>query len=266
MRRSVLVVLVALAVLLGSAAVATAAPKPAYKVTLTTKSVSEAGRFIVVSGKVTGPKAAGKTVTIQRRYVDGPWITVTAATIKKNGRYSARVETPRGGTTSFRALKGKSSARKAGVSAVRSLKVYEWLYLANQGASVEGNVLMPAWGTIGPTTYKRSMYASGTEAIISWKLGNLCTTFTARAEYSIGGGDAADMAVVLNRAPKGGGPAVQTEHDVSTAGPVSINTSVASAYTLIVDFAAMEGSHTLTLGDPRVYCNADHLPSYDNND
>jgi hypothetical protein len=80
----------------------------------TTSSV--AGRFITGAGKVTGPKAAGRTVTIQRKYVDGGPVSVAFPTIRNKGKFSARVELPQGGTTSFRALKAsRRHARRVSV-------------------------------------------------------------------------------------------------------------------------------------------------------
>src|SRR4051794_17282686 len=105
MRKALIVTISVLSLVLTLTAVASASTKPAYKVSLVPNvSASSAGRFIIVSGKVTGPGAIGRNVTIQRHYVGGPWVTVAFATVKRSGRFAARVETPRGGTTTFRAF------------------------------------------------------------------------------------------------------------------------------------------------------------------
>jgi hypothetical protein len=253
MRKAVLVLLSTLALVLGLTVSAGAAAKPAYKVTLKTSvATSTAERFITVSGKVTGPKATGKTVTIQRHYVGGPWITVATATVRSNGKYSARVETPRGGTTSFRALKGKSSVRKAGVSAARSIPVYEWLDLAKQSGLHDTDVLPGVAETVGGKTYSSiDLYG---DAGVGYKLGGLCTKLTTIAAYSGPAGPTQSIDLHL------------VSSVVSTGTPVTVQTSLVGTRRLDIETSNFDANHKLVLANPRVYCNASILPSWDLNE
>jgi hypothetical protein len=262
MRKVLVVLLTTFSLILGFAALANAAAKPAYRVTLKTSTTSSvAGKFITVAGKVTGPKAAGKTVTIQRRYVDGGWVSVAFATVKNNGKFSARVETPRGGTTSFRAIKPKSSVRKAGVSATRSTKVFEWLYLANQGATVEfGSVNMPQEVRVGGKSEPRSITAPDGDAVFGYKLGGLCTTLSTVALYDHhGGADPDTMTLSVRRVSTS---FVNSQSDVvlSLGIPKTITSSVVGTRSLAFVLTSVDAANLAALATPRVYCNADYLP------
>jgi hypothetical protein len=264
MRKAVLVLLSALALVLGLAVSAGAAAKPAYKVTLKTSvAKSTAERFITVSGKVTGPKAAGKSVTIQRHYVGGPWITVASATIRSNGKYAARVETPRGGTTSFRALKPKSSARKAGVSATRSIPVYEWLNLASQ-SSLHDTFVQPGIAeTLGGKTAPSIIIWGNTD--LQFKLGGLCTTVTTGADYQDSG---ATESVDLNfyKWPTNGGSSTQTSAVVTKGTPATVTTSLVGQRVLGIEATNFDSGFKLVIFNPRVLCNASSLPAWTENE
>ena len=267
MRKTVLVVLAAFSVIVSVMALpSSAAAKPAYKVSLTTSvTKSTAGKFIIVSGKVTGPKAAGRNVVIQREYDGKPWVTVAVAKIKPNGKYSARVETPRGGTTAFRVLKAKSSVRKAGVSPIKAIPVYEWLYLANQGYTLDnGSVSTPISEDIGDKLYDRSMTFNDGDTEVGYLLKNLCTTFSTVAFYRTPGvGPQDQMSVGLLRYPFTGPPTL-TSTAVTTEFPVTVSSSLVGTERLSIDLTSLDASNFMTLGNPRVYCNADHLPSGSN--
>lgn len=270
MRKTLLTALSALALLAGSAAVtgsADAAAKPAYKVTLSTSvAKSEAGRFITVAGKVTGPKAAGKTVLIQRHYVGTGWVNVTTAVIKKSGRYAARVETPRGGTTSFRAVKARSSVRKAGASPQRSIPVYEWLYLSHQNGLYDG-VTPGVEDTINGKSYPRSLSFGNSNPEVTYKFGKLCTKVSTIALYRFSGSDdpGAQMNLALISTPESG-PSVPVSTVLNSGTAVPLTVSSATAKYFAIQTANMDSSYFLTLGDPRAYCNADRLPSWGNGD
>jgi hypothetical protein len=268
MRKVMLVVLSVLSLVLGSAAIADAAAKPAYKVSLVTSvATSTGGGFITVSGKVTGPKAAGKTVTIQRHYVGGPWVTVATATINSHGRYKARVETPRGGTTSFRALKAKSSVRKAGVSPTRSLPVFEWLYLANQPAKAQTNDYQSglSW-LINGKTYARTVIFTSDNSLI-YKLGGLCTRLSTVADYQYTSSPPPPASVdfAIGVLPFSG-PPVTNSTQVATGAAKSFNVSLTGGRLLQLAVSNFDSSYGLVLGDPQVYCNADQLPSWNKSD
>jgi len=266
MRKTLLVVLTTFALVLGFVGVAGAAsPTKAYKVTIkTSTTASEAGKFITVSGKVSGPKSAGKTVKIQRQYAGGAWVTVATAKASKKGKYSARVETPRGGTTSFRAVKAKSSVRKAGVSPTAALPVYEWLYLASQGASIQGDVLEGNEMLINGTLFKRSIAFYDGDAQLTYKLAGLCTKFTSRVGYRFSGdlGTPDGLNAVVTRLQLSGPAVAPTSTPVATGQAVTLNSTLTNTRFLQLELDSVETDYVAALGDPKVYCNASYLPSF----
>jgi hypothetical protein len=260
--KTVLVLVSVLALVLGTTALADAA-KPAYKVTLRTGAASSvADRFIAVSGKVVGPKAVGRTVTIQRKYVGGSWVTVTTATIRRNGTYAARVETPRGGTTSFRAVKARSSVRSGAVSAARSVPVYRWLYLSDQPGETS-NAIRGVDETIGGKHYPHSIEYFG-DGYMEFKLAKLCTRLTTLAAYlpNTTGAPAADATFELGTFQ----PSSSTGTTVTTGTPVPINVAEVGTMFGFLDVNDTEGGYHFVLGDPKVYCNADVLPTWQNSE
>lgn len=263
MRKVLVILLITFSLVLSAAPFASAA-LPAYKVSMTVnKTVSEAGKFVIVSGKVVGPRAAGRNVTIQRRYVGGAWTTVAFATVKSTGKYSARVETPRGGTTSFRVIKPRSAVRKAGVSPTRSLPVYEWLYLANQGVDIQiGPVVAPIELKLtSETIYKRSIAFYEGDSRLLYKLAGKCTKFTTFAGYR-----SSDPAVDTMSVNVGNGLGSSVGYPVNLGTTITINTSTVGLNYLALELDGVDSTYVAGLGNPRVYCNADHLASYDTTD
>lgn len=267
MRKAAVVVLSVLALVLGTTSLAGAA-KPAYQVSLRTSvSSSTADHFITVSGKVVGPKAIGKTVTIQRKYVGGSWVTVATALVRSHGNYSARVETPHGGTTSFRAIKGRSSLRSAGVSPTRSIPVYKWLYLAAQPVLQGGSYTPGVDTTVAGKHYTHAIVVSSSNGF-SYKPGKLCTTLRTDAVYVDNSSPSVASSIDFNIAKYDGvsAPDTVTTHLNAGDAPTTIGTSIAGQKFLTLSATGYTGGYTLYLGDPKVYCNADSLPSWTNSD
>lgn len=263
MRKAVVVLLSVLALVLGLTSYADAAKAP-YKVSLVTSvAKSSAGSFIAVYGHVTGPKAAGKSVTIQRHYAGGPWVTVATATVNSHGGYRARVETPRGGTTSFRAIKGRSSVRSAGVSPTRSIPVYEWLDLASQSVYANNtqyrtNVVWPIDGT----TYSHTLIFIA-DSNVDYKLGGLCTTLKTIGDYQYSSSPEPDASVDLSigvQPTTGSATYHNTQLNTGPATPLTV--SLTGAKFLQFAVSNFDSSYGLVLADPKVYCNADQLPSW----
>jgi hypothetical protein len=266
MRKALLVVLTTVSLVLGFGAMANAAPKPAYKVTLTTSTTSSvAGRFITVAGKVTGPKATHKTVTIQRWYAGGPWINVAVATVMRNGKFSARVETPVGGNTSFRALKARSSARKAGVSPTRTTKVFQWLYLSNE-PGFNGSTLSLE-STIAGKVYSHALVVEDDGGGFQYKTNGLCTTFSTVAAYTkfAPASPTASMNLNVYNEPATGDPTGKTVA-VSTAAPTTVTLSLVGGKYVSANVTDSTGDYQPIFGDPKVYCNASALPELTNSE
>ncbi|MFL6155855.1 MAG: hypothetical protein ACJ72D_07190 [Marmoricola sp.] len=255
---SVLAVVAALVV--GTTASAQAA-KAAYKVTLRTSvSTSTADRFITVSGRVTGPKATGRNVAVQRRYAGGPWVTVATAKVSRRGTYAARVETPRGGTTSFRAIKGRSSVRSAGTSATRSIPVYRWLYLSDQPGETS-NAIRGVDELVDGKHYPHSIdyFDNG---YMEFKLGNLCTALSTVAAYLPGPPDAPAADATLRVGTWNSGSSTFTDKVISSGTPVPINLSEVGTQFRYLNPSGTDAGYRMALLDPKVYCNADVLPTW----
>ncbi|MET3961751.1 hypothetical protein ABIE44_001685 [Marmoricola sp. OAE513] len=269
MRKSLVVVLTTLALVLGFGTLADAATaKKSFKVSIKSNvAVSQAGRFIVISGKVSGPGAGGKKVKVQRQYIGGAWITVATVTTKKSGKYKAVVETPRGGTTSFRALKAKSSARKAGVSATKALPVYQWLDLATQPGQL--NNTFPVQEQVGGTLYEHA-FSFSQGGGMAYRPSGLCTEFATRFGYKTTGQPpvADDANLELTRIQTNPAPSISTSTSVSTGNAVTFTSSLAGTKYLTIEVTSIAGggSYFAALGDPKVYCNASTLPTFRNGD
>jgi hypothetical protein len=245
---------------IGTAPLAGAA-KPAYKVTLRTNVASStADQFVTVSGKITGPKAAGRAVTIQRHYAGGPWVTVTTAAIKANGTYAARAETPRGGTTSFRAVKSGSSVRSAGASATRSIPVYRWLYLSDQPGETS-NAIRGVDELVGGKHYPHSIDYFG-NGYMEFKLGNVCTKLSTVAVYLPAAVDAPVADATLSVGTFNSNPNTDESLVIATGTPVAINRSEVGTAFRYLNLNGAEGGYRMALLDPKVYCNADVLPTW----
>ncbi|MET3961752.1 hypothetical protein ABIE44_001686 [Marmoricola sp. OAE513] len=267
MRKTLLVALTTLALVLGFATLADAATaKKSFKVSIKSNvATSQAGRFIVISGKVSGPGAGGKKVKIQRQYIGGAWTNVATVVTKKSGKYKAVVETPQGGTTSFRVIKAKSSARKAGVSATKALPVYKWLYLDHEPVnSFSSDYQAGLVQQIDGKTYAHSYRFSAGNSYLAFKLSGLCTTFTTRADYNVfSGPQPVDTYTLKTIAQKSSGPAIQKSVVVSLFTPVTASQSLVGVRTLGVNLESLNAApYYAVLGDPKVYCNAEHLPSW----
>ncbi|MET3961753.1 hypothetical protein ABIE44_001687 [Marmoricola sp. OAE513] len=267
MRKTLLVVLTTLALVLGFATLADAATaKKSFKVSIKSNvATSQAGRFIVISGKVSGPGAGGKKVKIQRQYIGGAWTNVATVVTKKSGKYKAVVETPQGGTTSFRAIKAKSSARKAGVSATKALPVYKWLYLDHEPPAHGGNDYQAGLAeTISGVNYPHSFRFTQGSSYLQYKTAGLCTTFTTRADYNVfNGPQPADEYALVLITEKANSPSVQKEYEVPLFQPKTVTQSIAGVRRLTVALETLNASpYYAALGDPKVYCNAERLPSW----
>jgi hypothetical protein len=260
-RKTAIVLLSALALVLGVTAVAGAATKPPYRVTLhTSVSSSTADHFLTVSGRVFGPRAAGKTVRIQRKYVGGSWVTVATPTTSARGTYAARVETPRGGTTSFRAIKARSTLRSAGTSAVRSIPVYRWLYLADQPAE-SSQMTHGVNYTMNGKQYPHSIWFFG-DGYLAYKLAGLCTKVTTVAEYVAYTGGSPAQSASLNYGVWGSGPGGSGTVTLNTGTAVPLTISEPGTQFRAFNISLTESGYAVILGTPKAYCNADVLPTW----
>ncbi|MET0930147.1 MAG: hypothetical protein ABWX74_11545 [Aeromicrobium sp.] len=259
MRTILIATAAAAALVLGSVGPADAAAKKSYKVSVkTSKSTSTPGASVKISGKVSGPKVKGKSVKIQRQYVGGGWKTVATTKLSSKGTYSAWVETPLGGSTSFRVLKARSSVRKAGTSAIKTLPVYKWINLveaaAQSSASAQyyGNVPV----TIEGQTFRHSALLN-TNLTTAYNTANLCTTLRA----TVGQDDASTVADTFNIfvGHLGPGPGAFNQ-PVNQASVTPLVRNISGVSILILGANDLAAGSLAAIGTPQVLCNADELP------
>lgn len=266
MRRTVLVVLVSLALVLGFSAVSAAAgTQKSYRVTLNSSVfTSQVGKFITLSGRVFGPRNAGKKVIIQRHYVGTRWRNVAVAVTNSEGRFKTRLESAQGGTTSYRAIKPRSSVRRAGISPTRNLAVYKWLYLASEGhVSSPARVYFGIEQVLNGVNYKRSIAWYDGDSSVSYRLDGLCTVFTGVAGYRFEGdaGVPDDLLMTIQRVQTNG-PGIQTQSDRQTGTSSRATVPLAGTRFLNLEFSSVNDQYIAAFGDPKAYCNADRLPSF----
>lgn len=257
--RVLLAAIAATALVLTSVGSADAAAKKTYKVSIkTSKSSSTAGASVKISGRVSGPKVKGTSVKIQRQYPGGGWKTVTTAKLSSKGKYSAWVETVIGGTTSFRVLKAKSSARKAGTSATRTLPVYKWINLVTGAAqstspqSLYSNVPV----TIEGQVFRHSTLLN-TNLTTAYNTANLCTTLRA----TVGQDDASTVADTFNIfvGHLGPGPGAFSQ-PANQASVTPLVRNISGVSILILGANDLAAGSLAAIGTPQVLCNADELP------
>ena len=90
---------------------------------------------IVVSGAVSGPRAARKQVLVQQRVGHGAWRTVKKVRTTSRARYSAAVTVTTAGAQSVRVVAPRSAVRRAGASAARGYTGWRWVDAVRSGAS-----------------------------------------------------------------------------------------------------------------------------------
>lgn len=262
--RTFLAAIAASILVLTGVSAADAAPSP-YKVSIKLNhTYSNAGGSVLVSGYVTGSKANGSSVKVQRKYVGGSWKTVATDQISSN-RYAAWVETPRGGNTSFRAVKGASTTHSAGTSATKTIKVYEWLYLANETgfAQYGGGYMAPIEAQLGSTLYTRSIGFFFGQSVVTWNVAGACTELRMTADYTSSRNPLpASVDFEVRRWQTDNTVPVTTTTRAPNAGPVAITAPLASTRVLELALVHLESEDNAFLGNPRIRCNLDHLPSY----
>jgi len=170
--RKVVVLLVAALMVAGTAQTAEA---KAFSVSIKTSATTvDVGGSFTLSGKVS-PKAARKTVKIQRRYEGGSWTTIKKVKLSTGSRYTYTVKPTRGGPTQYRVQKPRSNGRSAKTSATKLVTVWRWRPLQEFPAT--GFPVTYGTRTIGGTALPASATINGLQDA-TWTIGgSRCTTF-----------------------------------------------------------------------------------------
>jgi len=120
---------------LAPAGAAQAAPAT-YRVSISVSAAkADVGQSVTVTGRVSGPRAARKLVLVQQRVGTGAWRTVTKVRTTSSARYSTRVKVTTAGAQALRVVAPRSTVRRAGTSAARSLTGWRWVDASRAGVS-----------------------------------------------------------------------------------------------------------------------------------
>jgi hypothetical protein len=225
-------------------------------------ATSEAGRRLTVRGKA----PAGSIVVVQRKIGAGSaWKKAARTKATRKGAWSVRIKLTRGGTTALRAKVGRSASK------ADSLKVYQWLWVADQRPVfmlTENNRAAVTATLQNKRSYPRSFtFPMGEDGGVAINTAALCTKASVSSGFTSASKPTADAKAFFQAGDIDKDDAVVsrtvvTGH-VATASFSLVGTKTAAfvAYMEAGTFAA--GGRGLAIASPRVYCNASKLPALD---
>ena len=254
MRKLVIVLIAAIAILAPMQAAEATAAKFAVTSSASTTSF-DLGKSFVLSGTVS-PNAKGKTVKIQRQYVGGAWTTILTKTLSSTSKYSATIKPSKAGPTNYRVLKPSSSARAQGVSPVRAISIYRWRYLLdlpntrNPSTVFDGTVLIKGYAFTKSFSLKQEEY-------VTWNLnGKGCDkvkTYIGIDDDSVS--DTTGKAYILNQSYD----YINYESGLAvgqSARYVQAGLSGSTSITLLPNVVASSSQAWVAYGSPQVHCNS----------
>ena len=111
--------------------------------------------------------------------------------------------------------------------------------------------------------YKRSIAWYDGDSSVAYRLDGLCTVFTGQAGYRFQGdvGVPDELLMTIKRVQTNG-PAIQTQSDRLTGTSSRVTVPLAGTRLLNLGFSSVNDQYIAAFGDPKVYCNADRLPSF----
>ena len=232
---------------------AEAAAKPIYKVSISTSAAkADVGQTVKVSGKVTGPRAARKSLAVQLKVGKGAWRTVKKVRTTTSRRYSASIKVSTAGKQYLRVVAPKTKKVRQGVSRTRGLVGWRWLDLTSRAKSA-GDSVAVAPASVAGTTYAKAISVSGRR--ITFPVNGACDTFT--AGFGVRDGVALGTTVMTFISTSAWGNATPVEVAPNTA-PKSLNLKLQGASTLGMD---VELGAVATVVNPRVHCTVNTAPS-----
>ena len=123
MKKIIVIMAIAIALVAGLAAEADAAKKKPYVVSISVSATSiTVGTTLKITGSVS-PKASGQTVTIQKKLAGGKWKTEKKVTIKADGTYAYSDVPTTPVNRQYRTYKPKKGKNKKGYSKTVAVKV-----------------------------------------------------------------------------------------------------------------------------------------------
>lgn len=241
---------VALTVSVAPTMAAEAASKPTYKVSISTsKAKADVGQTIKVSGKVTGPKAAKKLLTVQVKAGSGTWKNVKKVRTTAKRGYATNVKVSTAGKQSVRVVAPKSKKAKQGVSKARGFVGWRWLDLTVQRKTTEGSVKIGAAKIAGTSYAKAITIADGR---IVFTINDSCDTFKGAAGVKDGVDSDATLTTFVSTPGWGDG----TPHTLTAnASAKNIRYGVKDGHW----FGMIAEGSAVTVVNPTVHCSVNRL-------
>lgn len=250
---------IALAALVGLVAavlVVTPAQAATYGVTLTVGATrADVGTKVVLSGAVSGSKAAKKTVLVQRRVGTGAWKTIAKPRTSSSKRYSYSHQVSVVGPQQFRVVAPKKGSTQVGTSPRRGFTGFTWLWLAQQPHFAgPTRTFWDATLTVGGVARPHSILSLEDGHVADWQLGGRCDRADIRAAVDDAATGYASYSFLTDIPSQVASSA--TAQDNLRPVDVQLNKD---ASTLVVDSG---GNEALIIVSPRVHCSVSRLPGY----
>lgn len=171
--RKLLVPLIAAVIVLAPMQAANASSR--YTVTLTlSTNVTSINGYVTLKGAVS-PKAKGKTVTIERKYLGGSWAKITSTKLTSTSKFSKKIKLTKAGPTFFRVRKASGSGHKAGVSSARNISVFRWRQLRSLPNTRTPSTVFDGAAKVNGYTFNNAFSIKDGE-YVDWNLaGKQCT-------------------------------------------------------------------------------------------
>lgn len=232
---------------------AQAAPKPTYKVSISTNTTAPTvGTTVKVTGKIAGPKAAKKKLLVQRKVGTGAWKTVAKVRTSTKRTYSARVRVLTAGQQYVRVVAPKSTKAKAGSSSRRGFVGWRWLDLTKQPNEKSGTVVNGPVTIAGKTYPKALTFAySG----IYFNTAGKCTTLRG----SVGAPDAEAGELLVISIPTTADEEAQEFRTAAPAGAAPKAASYSVTKRPMIAFGHGDAEGRVSFVSPEVRCSVNAL-------
>ncbi|MFA6298069.1 MAG: NPCBM/NEW2 domain-containing protein [Nocardioides sp.] len=206
------------------------------------------GDTTTVTGQVS-PKAAGKTVTLQRKA--GPkWTVIGSKTLTKKSKYRFVLNPDRVGGAQYRVCKAGTARTKAGCSKAQLVSVYRWHYLYDLDSVDDSGAYADDGLFINGTSYKKSiyMYAPGFD---EYNVNRKCAVL----QTTLGADDRNTTGSIVNAEILTDGTS-RFSRNYGVGQSESVTVDLTNALRLRIESAEVvdEGDDYLGVGSPRIYC------------
>ncbi|SKB07551.1 hypothetical protein [Aeromicrobium choanae] len=211
------------------------------------------GTKLKLSGKVSGPKAAGKQLLVQRKVGRGTWKTVAKVRTTTRRGYTARVKVPTAGRQYVRVVAPSSSSAAAGTSPARRYTGFRWLDLTKQRHATGGEPVN------GPVTIAGKRYRKAftfRDSGVYFNTGGKCTTLRG----SVGTPDDAAGRLVVLTARNADFDDEREYHAHAAAGAAPKRTRFPVTGKGVLAFGDDNSAKRVSIVFPKLRCSVNTLP------